>query len=127
MAFITDNVEKMEYNYGLDRNNSTMDLNDIQNFRNRNINSNTSILGIATLEDVIEHIYNIKINDEDDYDNEKKLRMKMKNQKSKRFSKNKDNLNSKISSDNPFDDKKDSLIDDLPYKNSINKLENIII
>ena len=128
MAFITDNVEKMEYNYGLDRNNSTMDLNDIQNFRNRNINNNTSILGIVTLEDVIEHIYNIKINDEDDYDKEKKLRMKMKNEKNKkRFSSNKDNLNSKISSDNPFDDKKDYLIDDLPYKNSINKLENIII
>ena len=52
----------------------------------------------------------------------------MKNEKNKkRFSSNKDNLNSKISSDNPFDDKKDYLIDDLPYKNSINKLENIII
>ena len=28
--------------------------------------------GIVTLEDVIEHIYGININDEDDYDNEKK-------------------------------------------------------
>ena len=127
MAFITDNVEKMEYNYGLDRNNSIMDLNDIQNFRNRNINSNTSILGIVTLEDVIEHIYNIKINDEDDYDNEKKLRMKNQAKQKRRVSNHKDNFNSKIAYGNPFDEKKDFLIDDLPYKNSNNKLENIII
>lgn len=128
MAFITDNVEKMESNFGFDRNNSIMDLNDIKNFRNRNINSNISILGIVTLEDVIEHIYNIKINDEDDYDNEKKQRMKMKNQRMlKKNLNSKDNLNSKINYGNPFDDKKDFLIDDLPYRNSINKLDNIII
>ena len=127
MAFITDNVEKIQYCYGLDRNNSIMDLNDIQNFNSRNINSNSSILGIVTLEDVIEHIYGININDEDDYDNEKKKRLKMKNQpKNKtRISGNKENL--KISYGSLFEDKKNYLIDDLPYNNSSNKLDNIII
>ena len=129
MAFITDNVEKIQYCYGLDRNNSIMDLNDIQNYRQRNISSNSSILGIVTLEDVIEHIYGIKINDEDDYDNEKKQRLKMKNQGKnvQRISTNKDNLNSRINYGNPFDDKKIFLADDLPYNNSSKKFENIII
>ena len=129
MAFITDNVEKVQYCYGYDRNNSIMDMSDIQNYRRRNISSNSSpILGIVTLEDVIEHIYGININDEDDYDKEKKQKMKMKNQKSlPRGSDNKDNITSKISYDNPFDDKKRFLIDDLPYNNSSNKMENIII
>ena len=129
MAFITDNVEKIEYCYGLDRNNSIMDLNDIKNFRTRNISSNGSILGIVTLEDVIEHIYGIKIKDEDDYDNEKKKRMKMKNQgiSIKRISGNYDNINSKIKFGNPLDEKKNFLIDDLPYNNSSKKFENIII
>ena len=130
MAFITDNVEKIQYCYGYDRNNSIMDMNDIQNYRRRNISSNTSpILGIVTLEDVIEHIYGININDEDDYDNEKKQKMKMKGQgkNASKVSDNKDNFNSKISYGNPFDDKKKFLIDDLPYNNSSNKLENIII
>ena len=128
MAFITDNVEKIQYCYGLDRNNSIMDMNDIQNFRQRNVSSNSSILGIVTLEDVIEHIYGIKINDEDDYDNEKKQRMKMKNQgKVQRIASNKDNLNSRINYGNPLEDKKNFLIDDLPYNNSSKKFENIII
>ncbi len=129
MAFITDNVEKIQYCYGLDRNNSIMDLNDIQNYRQRNISSNSSILGIVTLEDVIEHIYGIKINDEDDYDNEKNQRLKMKNQGKnvQRISTNKDNLNSRINYGNPFDDKKIFLADDLPYNNSSKKFENIII
>ena len=129
MAFITDTVEEIQSAYGLDRNNSMIDMNDKQNFRRRNINSNRSILGIVTLEDVIEHIYGITINDEDDYDNEKKQRMKMKNQgkNNQKFSGNKDNLNSKISYGNPFDDKTNFLIEDLPYNNSTNKLENIII
>ena len=130
MAFITDNVEKVQYCYGYDRNNSIMDMNDIQNYRRRNISSNTPpILGIVTLEDVIEHIYGININDEDDYDNEKKQKMKMKTQGKNlpRVSENKDNNNSKNSYGNPFDDKKKFLIDDLPYNNSSNKLENIII
>ena len=126
MAFITDNVEKIQYAYGLDRNNSMMDLNDKQNFR-RNINSNSSILGIVTLEDVIEHIYGIKINDEDDYDNEKKQRMKMKYQGKNNQKISGNNLNSKFPYGNPFDDKKNFLIDDLPYNNSFKKLENIII
>ena len=130
MAFITDNVEKVQYCYGYDRNNSIMDMNDIQNYRRRNISSNSSpILGIVTLEDVIEHIYGININDEDDYDKEKKQKMKMNNQGKSlpRGSDIKDNINSKISYGNPFDDKKRFLIDDLPYNNSSNKMENIII
>ena len=129
MAFITDNVEKIQYCYGLDRNNSIMDMNDIQNFRQRNVSSNSSILGIVTLEDVIEHIYGIKINDEDDYDKEKHKRMKMKNQGKgvQKIPSNKDNLNSRINFGNPLDDKKNFLIDDLPYNNSSKKFENIII
>ena len=130
MAFITDNVEKVQYCYGYDRNNSIMDMSDIQNYRRRNISSNSSpILGIVTLEDVIEHIYGININDEDDYDKEKKQKMKMNNQGKSlpRGSDIKDNINSKISYGNPFDDKKRFLIDDLPYNNSSNKMENIII
>ena len=129
MAFITDNVEKIQYCYGLDRNNSIMDMNDIQNFRQRNVSSNSSILGIVTLEDVIEHIYGIKINDEDDYDKEKHKRMKMKNQGKgvQKIPSNKDNLNSRINFGNPLDDKKNFLIDDLPYNNPSKKFENIII
>ena len=128
MAFITDTVEEIQSAYGLDRNNSMIDMNDKQNFRRRNINSNRSILGIVTLEDVIEHIYGITINDEDDYDNEKKQRMKMKNQgKVQRIASNKDNLNSRINYGNPLEDKKNFLIDDLPYNNSSKKFENIII
>ena len=130
MAFITDNVEKIQYCYGLDRNNSIMDLNDMQNYRARNISSNSSILGIVTLEDVIEHIYGININDEDDYDNEKKQRLKLKNQTKniQRISGSKGSKeNLKLSYGNPFDDKKNYLIDDLPYNNSSNKLDSIII
>jgi len=129
MAFITDNVEKIQYCYVFDRSNSIMDINDIQNFRQRNIGLNTSILGIVTLEDVIEHIYGITINDEDDYDNNKKNAMKKNNQgkNTQKGSGIKDNINSRIAYGNPFDDKKNFLIEDLPYNNSDKKFENIII
>jgi CBS domain containing-hemolysin-like protein len=127
MAFITDNVEKIQYCYGLDRSNSIMDLKDIQNFRQRNVSSNSSILGIVTLEDVIEHIYGININDEDDYDNEKKEKMKNQGKNKQRISGNKDKLNSRTNFGNPLDDKKNFLIDDLPYNISFSKYDNIII
>ena len=129
MAFITDNVEKIQYCYGLDRNNSIMDMNDIQNFRQRNISSNSPIIGIVTLEDVIEHIYGITISDEDDYDNEKKKRMRMNNQGRNQqiISGNKENINSRIAYGNPFDGKINFIIDDLPYNDSSKKFENIII
>lgn len=78
MAFITEQVEDLQFKFGLNRSNS------IQNdfsflgvrsvaetemaFLRRNSNSNIKILGIVTLEDVIEKMINLEILDEDDYE-----------------------------------------------------------
>jgi Mg2+/Co2+ transporter CorB len=68
MAFIAEkeDVENLQKKFGLDRNNSLKD-NSYFNIINSNINVNTKILGIVTLEDVIEKMFNVNILDEDDY------------------------------------------------------------
>lgn len=66
MAFITENVKELQNKLG------------ISNSRGRQAgkelfeNSNSKVLGIVTLEDVIEKMINIEIYDEDDYDEQNK-------------------------------------------------------
>jgi metal transporter CNNM len=71
MAFITEQVEKLQMKLGLNRTNSLIDGKMFYS----NFNSDQNgilILGILTLEDVIENIFNLEILDEDDYDKIKK-------------------------------------------------------
>ena len=65
MAFVTEQVEKFQSKFGLTRTNSSMK---IINLKDRKGKSNEKILGIITLEDVIEHMFNLEIFDEDDYE-----------------------------------------------------------
>lgn len=72
MAFITENVEKIQNTLGLNRNNSIIDMgNDYLAFRQRKLKCQ-KILGMVTIEDVIESMFNIDINDEDDYERQRK-------------------------------------------------------
>ena len=71
MAFITEQVEKLQMKLGLNRTNSLIDGKMFYS----NFNSDQNgilILGILTLEDVIENIFNLEILDEDDYDKNNK-------------------------------------------------------
>jgi len=70
MAFITEQVEELQDKFGLNKINS-LTRNDNISFKK---NSIIKILGIITLEDVIEKMINLDILDEDDY--EKLLRQK---------------------------------------------------
>ena len=65
MAFVTEEVETFQSKFGLTRTNSSMK---IINLRDRKGKTNGKILGIITLEDVIEHMFNFEILDEDDYE-----------------------------------------------------------
>lgn len=64
MAFITEQVEELQAKFGLNRSNSiTKDIaNSYYDFQS------IKILGIITLEDVIEKMINLDIMDEDDYE-----------------------------------------------------------
>ena len=64
MAFVTEQVNKLQSKFGLSRTNSIAVNNAI--VFNKNIEIH--IMGIITLEDVIEHIFNLEIYDEDDYE-----------------------------------------------------------
>ena len=99
MAFIAEkeDVENLQKKFGLDRNNSLKD-NSYFNIINSNINVNTKILGIVTLEDVIEKMFNVNILDEDDYNkikyNKKKLKKMLTKQIAQSFiEKKKDKIN----------------------------------
>jgi metal transporter CNNM len=70
MAFITEQVEELQDKFGLNKIGS-LTRNDNLSFKK---NTNIKILGIITLEDVIEKMINLDILDEDDY--EKLLRQK---------------------------------------------------
>ena len=65
MAFVTEQVEKFQSKFGLTRTNSSIK---IINLKDRKGKNNGKILGIITLEDVIEHMFNLEIFDEDDYE-----------------------------------------------------------
>jgi metal transporter CNNM len=73
MAFITEQVEELQQKYGLNKLNSVI-LKDNIGFGKKN--SEIKILGIITLEDIIEKMINLDILDEDDY--EKITRQKRK-------------------------------------------------
>lgn len=77
MAFITEQVEELQAKYGLNRSNS-IQKDSLFNY-GRKDSKDIKILGIITLEDVIEHMINLDILDEDDY--EKINRQKKPNDK----------------------------------------------
>ena len=68
MAFITEQVDRLQKKFGLSRTNSIS--NNLIIF---NKTKEIKILGIITLEDVIEHMFNLEIYDEDDYEKMKYL------------------------------------------------------
>ena len=68
MAFITEQVDRLQKKFGLSRTNSIS--NNLIIF---NKTKEITILGIITLEDVIEHMFNLEIYDEDDYEKMKYL------------------------------------------------------
>ena len=70
MAFITENVEKLQVKLGLNRTNSLLVENKFLLPSKGDLG--IEILGIITLEDVIENVFNLEILDEDDYEKIKK-------------------------------------------------------
>jgi hypothetical protein len=63
MAFITEQVEELQQKLGLNNRNS-IDQNKLVDPSNKKV----TLLGIITLEDVIEKMMNTEILDEDDYE-----------------------------------------------------------
>ena len=80
MAFITEQVEELQQKYGLNRSNSKILLRQDNNisFNTKKPISRITILGIVTLEDIIEKMINLDILDEDDYEKIKKRENKNK-------------------------------------------------
>jgi len=75
MAFITEHVEDLQNKFGLNRSNSILKVTGNRSgaetemaFIRKNLNNNIKILGIITLEDIIEKMINLEILDEDDYE-----------------------------------------------------------
>ena len=72
MAFITEQVELLQAKLGLNRNNSIQfNLRYNETFSE---SKKIKVLGIVTLEDVIEQIFNLEIMDEEDYEKSKKAK-----------------------------------------------------
>ena len=79
MAFITEssNVEKLQKRLGLDTNNSLRDTGILSKLEKGDNKVNyVKILGIVTIEDVLEKMFNIEILDEDDYNKGKRKDLK---------------------------------------------------
>ena len=79
MAFITEssNVEKLQKRLGLDTNNSLRDTGILSKLEKGDNKVNyIKILGIVTIEDVLEKMFNIEILDEDDYNKGKRKDLK---------------------------------------------------
>lgn len=94
MAFITEQVEDLQTKFGLNAANSVNDFSLIQNSlmgsdgmqkKSSYGGKNIKILGIITLEDVIEKMTNLDILDEDDYENNMRNMYSRKESKSKFF------------------------------------------
>jgi len=69
MAFITEQVEDLQNKFGLSRSNSIKrDFTKVFLYGNEFELSNIFVLGIITLEDIIEKMINLDILDEDDYE-----------------------------------------------------------
>ena len=69
MAFITEQVELLQAKLGLNRNNSVQfNLRYNETFSDA---QKIKVLGIVTLEDVIEQIFNLEIMDEEEYEKKK--------------------------------------------------------
>jgi CBS domain containing-hemolysin-like protein len=81
MAFITEQVEDLQYKFGLDKTNSVKKDFVKELYCGNDIEmSEINVIGIITMEDIIEKMINLDILDEDDYDDKKILmNMKMKN------------------------------------------------
>ena len=75
LAFITEQVEELQRKFGLNRNNSVAYGNKATLPSNDKKELSSAILGIISLEDVIEKMINIEILDEDDYERTKDKRM----------------------------------------------------
>ena len=72
MAFITEQVELLQAKLGLNRNNSVQfNLRYNETFAD---SKKIKVLGIITLEDVIEEIFNLEIMDEEDYEKSKRAK-----------------------------------------------------
>jgi metal transporter CNNM len=69
MAFITEQVEELQHKYGLNESNSVSKDSFFKYGKSSSVSEkDIKILGIITLEDVIEHMINLEIFDEDDYE-----------------------------------------------------------
>ena len=129
MAFITENVEKIQNTLGLNRNNSIIDMgNDCIAFRQRKLKCQ-KILGMVTLEDVIESMFNIEIYDEDDYERQRKQSNNIS--QINKINENKNNENIGISPGNRVNSKKNQenniFNEELPYAFSPKMNEDIIL
>ena len=75
MAFITDQVELLQTKFGLTRNNSiAFNIRYNEPFAPFAEGKKLKILGLVTLEDVIEQIFNLEILDEEDYEKSKRAK-----------------------------------------------------
>jgi metal transporter CNNM len=88
MAFVTEQVKEYQKRFGLDEANSYVDSNNIMKNNLKSNHIKSKILGIITLEDILERMINIDILDEDDYRKTKTLHHKSgTNSKTKFYSK----------------------------------------
>lgn len=76
MAFVTEQVKEYKKKFGIDEGNSYVDNSSIMKNKVKSTQMRSRILGLVTLEDILEKMINIDILDEDDYRQTKTLRHK---------------------------------------------------